>query len=154
MNRTTWMTLGRILYYLLYPALQMYMRGSTRTRVALRYKNKVLLVRPWLGSGAWDFPGGGVHQGEDIRRGALRELYEEVGITLSPKDLSKRDRFVTGYKFFLFEVVCFIAHVEAKPVLRRQALEIAEVGWFTRRATKQMKLEQGVNEAIARCFKV
>lgn len=37
--------------------------------------------------GYWNFPGGGVEQGESAVDGAIRELYEETNLTARKKDL-------------------------------------------------------------------
>ncbi|MEV7770347.1 NUDIX hydrolase [Kitasatospora sp. NPDC086791] len=37
--------------------------------------------------GLWDYPAGGLEPGEDARAGALRELFEETGITAAPEDV-------------------------------------------------------------------
>lgn len=44
---------------------------------------RVLLIRHSYGSGRWMLPGGGVARGEDPLAAALRELREEVGLTLA-----------------------------------------------------------------------
>lgn len=38
--------------------------------------------------GLWEFVGGGVHAGETTAQAAVREVKEEVGITLTPDELS------------------------------------------------------------------
>lgn len=37
----------------------------------------------------WLVPGGGIDAGEDTRTAALRELYEETGLVVSPEDLGE-----------------------------------------------------------------
>ena len=37
----------------------------------------------------WLVPGGGIDTGEDTRTAALRELYEETGLVVSPEDLGE-----------------------------------------------------------------
>ncbi|MDR3168354.1 MAG: NUDIX domain-containing protein [Candidatus Peribacteria bacterium] len=43
-----------------------------------------------FGVGKWSGPGGKVHAGETIEQGALRELEEEVGVTLDAEALKYR----------------------------------------------------------------
>lgn len=50
-------------------------------------KDKVVLVRQYrytIGDYIYEFPAGLVESGEDFHEGAVRELYEETGLTLSP----------------------------------------------------------------------
>ncbi|MFJ8622781.1 NUDIX domain-containing protein [Kitasatospora sp. NPDC093550] len=37
--------------------------------------------------GLWDYPAGGLEPGEGVRAGALRELFEETGLTLAPEEV-------------------------------------------------------------------
>lgn len=37
--------------------------------------------------GEWDFPGGGIEQGEGLTAGVLREIHEEAGVTIASSDL-------------------------------------------------------------------
>jgi 8-oxo-dGTP pyrophosphatase MutT (NUDIX family) len=59
--------------------------------VAVRKGNRVLLLKrgptdPWM-PGKWCLPGGAVDPGEGPFQGALRELHEEAGISLSDHDI-------------------------------------------------------------------
>jgi predicted NUDIX family NTP pyrophosphohydrolase len=58
--------------------------------VAILYGNKILLVHPTGGSwktGTCGIPKGGIEDGEDEVDAALRETYEETGITLDRRQL-------------------------------------------------------------------
>lgn len=51
------------------------------------YQDKVVLVRQYrypIGGFVYEFPAGLVEPGEDMEQAAIRELYEETGLTLSP----------------------------------------------------------------------
>lgn len=53
-------------------------------------KDKVVLVRQYrytLGDYIYEFPAGLVEPGEDFKEGAVREMYEETGLTLTPIDV-------------------------------------------------------------------
>lgn len=54
--------------------------------------SRVLLLKRSLTDGArpgeWDFPGGGVDEGEDVMQAATREIFEEAGINIELKQLS------------------------------------------------------------------
>ena len=51
------------------------------------YQDKVVLVRQYrypVGGFVYEFPAGLVEPGEDMEQAAIRELYEETGLTLTP----------------------------------------------------------------------
>jgi ADP-ribose pyrophosphatase YjhB (NUDIX family) len=51
------------------------------------YEDKVLVVKNFVSTGRWGLPGGGLHRGEDPRKGALREVFEETGVKLESSQL-------------------------------------------------------------------
>ena len=63
--------------------------NNIETCIAICFKDDKVLVGKSTDSdernGLWVFPGGGRKQGEDIYKGALRELFEETGITAEIK---------------------------------------------------------------------
>ncbi len=51
------------------------------------YQDKVVLVRQYrypIGAFVYEFPAGLVEPGENIEQAAIREMYEETGLTLTP----------------------------------------------------------------------
>ena len=61
-----------------------------------RKEDKILLVRiapPFAESGKWNFPGGIIEDGEDIRAGLAREVFEETGVSCLVG--AARDNFTT-----------------------------------------------------------
>ncbi len=59
------------------------------TAVVVEIAGKVVLQQRAIdpGIGKWTFPGGFVERGEPVREAAVREILEEVGITVDPNDL-------------------------------------------------------------------
>jgi putative (di)nucleoside polyphosphate hydrolase len=53
----------------------------TQSRSGSKPENKVLWARRVGGFDAWQFPQGGIHANESPEQAALRELYEEIGVT-------------------------------------------------------------------------
>ena len=52
-------------------------------------KDKVVLIRQYrypLGGFVYEFPAGLVEEGEDMMEAAIREMYEETGLTFVPRD--------------------------------------------------------------------
>ncbi|MGX7952287.1 (deoxy)nucleoside triphosphate pyrophosphohydrolase [Tsuneonella sp. HG249] len=101
---------------------------------ALSDKNGRLLVqrRPAgkQHGGLWEFPGGKVEKGESPRAALIRELNEELGITVSPSNLapaafaeSQPAAGDPGIVILLYRVADF----EGMPV----AEEGSSIGWFS-----------------------
>ncbi len=74
--------IGRILFWILWPALWFVMPMTRRVRVIIIVDQKVLLVRGWISDGSWELPGGGLKFKESIDDAARRELQEELGLHL------------------------------------------------------------------------
>jgi len=127
-----WVLLGRISFWLAWPALWLYLRNTHRTRVIIKYEDKILVVKTWLGDGSWAFPGGGAHEGEDLRLAALRELEEETGIRLLPSNLTALEEVLAKAHGFRYQSVYFIGGLAEKPKVRLARVEIAEAAWLTR----------------------
>jgi len=56
---------------------------TRRVRVVIIRGDKILLVKNWFGPGKWQLPGGGVKFGESVYDASIRELQEELGVTVS-----------------------------------------------------------------------
>ena len=56
-------------------------------------KDKVVLIRQYrfpIGGYVYEFPAGLVEPGEDLLTSGIREMYEETGLTFTPKDAGPR----------------------------------------------------------------
>ena len=74
---------------------------------------------------AWEFPAGSALRGESSRRGAIRELGEEVGIFVLPDDLVLVGRVVEDRA--LFDL--WSAHVDGEPAVVVDPDEVLEAEW-------------------------
>lgn len=75
---------ARVVFYVQHKLLTV-----RRTRVAIiRPDGAVLLVKNSLGNRKWTFPGGGVMRGETDELAACREVQEELGIRIEPRELT------------------------------------------------------------------
>src|SRR3989344_185480 len=94
-----------------------------------RKKDKILLVRiapPFAESGKWNFPGGVIEDGEDIRAGLAREVFEETGVSCSIGKI--RDNFTTenpDNDISIFDTM----YIQGDIVIQEE--EILEAQWLT-----------------------
>ncbi|HUD10138.1 MAG TPA: NUDIX hydrolase [Candidatus Saccharimonadales bacterium] len=127
-----WTGIGRIGYWLTWPLLWVYLRDSHRTRLVLiNDTGKLLVVRGWVAdSSRWSLPGGGLHRGEEPQHGLLREVHEEVGLTLAPDKLRLLKEMPVHIKGFHFYVHIFMATITGEPTLHLQRFEITDAQWI------------------------
>lgn len=123
---------SRIFSIITQPAVLLLLHRSRRSRVIVRYGDKVLLVRSRLGKQHWALPGGGIHRREAPEDGAAREVKEEVGISISPKKLKllhQLRHYNNSWQyvdFWLYEVT-----VNADSFTPHKT-EILEAAWFNK----------------------
>lgn len=143
------MFFGRIAYWLSWPALYMYLRGSVRTRVLIIAEEKVLLVQPWLGSGTWSLPGGGVRRSEDIRMAVTRELIEETGVALGVDQLQPLGLQAHSEKRFSY--TCHYFFVDLKQAIRAtpHLPEILDARWVSLQDLRSYQLDNSVELALS-----
>lgn len=124
-----WKVTGILAFWVSWPALWVYLRGSRRTRVLIICGNEFLVLKGWLGTGNWSLPGGGLHRGEDPQQGAIREVAEETGIKLSEKDMTFISSQTCHNKNIRFTSDVFVAKLDDKPTVKIQRYEIVEYSW-------------------------
>lgn len=125
-----WSIVGLVAFWLLWPALYIYLFRSERSRVIITSQNKILLVKGWLGNGHWILPGGGIHKGESAEAGAIREVLEETGVTLLPADLKKIGQGKANEYGLKFAYVAFLANLPKAQNPARQKWELTDAGWM------------------------
>lgn len=121
---------GSILFWLSWPALWLYLRRGTRTRLLLVVDTEFLALRGWLGGFQYGMPGGGVHKREAPSAALLREVREETGVELDESQL--RHAFKADYRRYglHFTYDCYAVVLADKPTIRPQRKEIAEYAWL------------------------
>jgi 8-oxo-dGTP pyrophosphatase MutT (NUDIX family) len=82
--------------------------------------------------GAWVFPGGSVDPGEDLRAAAIREVVEEVEVTLpDPAALVPFARWITPPEVTIrFDTYFFLAPAPDGAEARPDGGEIVDARWF------------------------
>ncbi len=140
--------LGKIIFWVTWPGLWFILRWSYRTRVLITAGDKVLVVRPWLGSGQWTLPGGGVHRGEDVVVAAIREVEEETGLKLRTKQLSltsERTFRANGLRFRYQECVVVLKSPED---VRPQPGEVEAIEWVDKTSLNRSNAAYDVLAAL------
>ena len=110
-------------------------RGETRADGVTMYvlcgekKDKVLMIRQFrwpLGRYVYEFPAGLVEPGEDYYEAAVREVYEETGLTLTP--LKVDPMFTRPYYMTdgMTDEACAFVYGYAEGDIRNQHLEDSE----------------------------
>lgn len=80
---------GVVVYYLSIPLLYIYGRiTKPRPRLLYIHDGKVLLVKNWFSEQKWTLPGGGVIKNENETAALVREIDEELGITIGVTQLA------------------------------------------------------------------
>lgn len=128
--RKLWQAVGILLFWASWPLLVLYINRSERTRVLIVCGGEFLALKSWLGSGKWSLPGGGLHRGEPITGGALRELHEEAGITIAPAQLKPLLSEPYEHQGFKYPCHYFVVELSSKPKVKIQAGEITTYIWL------------------------
>jgi ADP-ribose pyrophosphatase YjhB (NUDIX family) len=127
-----WRALGVISYWVGWPVFWFYLRGSQRARVLLVAEDKILVVKTWLGDSKWSLPGGGLHDGEDPKLCAIRELAEETNIELKTGQLQLMAAEPCRAHGHTFDCHYFLANIDEDLPTRPQFWEILEAKWMMR----------------------
>lgn len=119
--------LGRLYWFLFRPK-------TYGVKCVIEHEGRYLYVRNTYGSGKWTFPGGGVKRGENTKDAIVREVYEEVGISLT--DLRHIGKFEHTNDYKRDTVDVFYAEVKTEEC-ERNKWEISEVRWFDKMETPE-----------------
>lgn len=121
---------GILTFFAAWPAFFVYLRRMERTRILVLDGDNILVSKNWISDGKWSLPGGGIHKGEPIIQGAIREMYEETGVELKSAQL----RFFAKCRYraygHRFDFYCFIVRAEKPWKFSKQLHEIAELKWM------------------------
>jgi ADP-ribose pyrophosphatase YjhB (NUDIX family) len=102
---------------------------ARRTRVALLHDNHVLLIKNITDFQNWKLPGGGLHRNEAPRIGAVREVHEELGISLAKSSLALVGEFTDPQRGAVYYYDGFIAQLNERPELTL-SWEISHAKWL------------------------
>lgn len=143
MKRLLWIWLGRFGGYVLWPAVFLAIPFTTRARVLVVHKGKVLMVQGWLSTGYWACPGGGKYRTEAPDKAVVRELEEEVGLAVSTQKLRSLGT-MQQTKGHRYRFHAFVVELQKQPKLHLQKLEIADAVWVKPSHLSELKTQQHV----------
>jgi 8-oxo-dGTP pyrophosphatase MutT (NUDIX family) len=130
--KSIWARLGWLAYWTAGVfALPIFLNGTRRTRVALydAKTRQILLVKTLISAQKWDLPGGGIHKGESAINAAIREVGEEVGVSLKKTQLKHVGVTRISEQMVSYDVEIFLVAVD-KIVPRGGRFEILDKQWF------------------------
>ncbi len=143
MNRA-WRIIGRIARPFLHPLIALYLAQGERARAIVVSEEMVLVVKPWLNSGKWDLPGGGIEEDETALAATVRELQEELGLIVDESAVSVylREEFRAG----LIKYPAYYTYVtlpEKIDEFMLQKHEIVEARWVTNEELDSLPMISG-----------
>lgn len=138
---------GRVAFWLGWPLWWLIMHGSERTRVLLVADGYVLLTRGTLSAGEWSLPGGGLRRGEPAATGACREVYEELGIAVSAKQVHELVVEPTHNSGIAYTARYMVAELSMREVPLPR-LEVAESRWVATDEVREMRVDAATLRAL------
>lgn len=125
-----WRLTGRIVFWLSWPLLLIYLRIGKRTRVLIISGDSIVVLKGWLGQGKWDLPGGGLHHNEKSLDGAIREVYEETGLKLKTDQFKYLGNDCIKPHGLKFNYDKFIVNLSEQFALKPRRFEITDIAWM------------------------
>lgn len=95
--------------------------------------------------GLWEFTGGGVHAGEITKQAAVRELKEELGITIEESELHLIE--VYKHKNYFMDIFTLKKDLEIKNLVL-QTNEVIDAKWVSKEELMKMIEENEVVRSV------
>lgn len=114
--------------------------------------NKILLtkrnIKPFIDQ--WCFPGGHVNFGETVQQAIVREVKEETNLDFVPNFLGYYDEI---YPKINWHAVSLAFFGKAKGKEKIDKKEVKEMGWFSQKEIKTLKLAFETKRILGDYFK-
>jgi 8-oxo-dGTP diphosphatase len=105
--------------------------GQVAVKVVISCHGQVLLVRGLATNEPFDLPGGHLHSGELPQAAIVREVKEELGITVNPGDIFYSTQFFHPGPQKQTLLLVYEAEIENTEVIINQR-ELSEVIWVSK----------------------
>ncbi len=142
--------MGRVFFWLLWPAIWLYSPLFRRVRVVIEHEGSLVLVKNSFGPDYWQLPGGGIKFGESVQAAAAREIHEELGITANPDEMKLLSSDVKIVRQFGLLLRYQFVHFRLS---KQQELEISSeltaAEWVEKSDIKRMKYAQEVTDGMS-----
>lgn len=145
---SVWRRTGTLLAWLAWPALFVYLRIGSRSRVIVIAEDHILLVQGWMSTPEWGLPGGGLHRRESLTIGAVREVGEETGLRLAPTQLTSLTSEQVTENGITFHCHFFVARLPGRTQLRAQWGEIVAAEWVPLSQVSTLPLKADARRAL------
>ena len=143
--------IGKFVYIVLYFYWAWYLHGTNRARIIVVAEGCVLLVKPWLGLGAWDLPGGGANKDEDFTVAACRELFEETRVRVDPEKAELVEKREAKHGLIRFTAHYYFVPERAMTTPKPHRPEIAQARWISVEKLDSLKISPEVVGLIDLC---
>lgn len=100
-------------------------------KAIIEKNGKVLLIRP-VNKEKWELPGGRLHEDETAREGIRREIKEELGLNIEPKNIMDVFVLLEEMPPNHFTVVWESNLLNSPREMKLQKDEIAEAKWISK----------------------
>jgi len=125
----------KLWFYINWPFLKLYFAHGERARVIIQdtHGNWLLEQGKWLkwyGIAGLSLPGGGVKRGEEPAAAAIRELQEEIGLTIQPDDLKYIGQTIVCERGLSYSAKIFMTTLAVHPEIQLDRREVVTAGWY------------------------
>ncbi len=100
-----------------------------RTRALVRSGDHILLIQNFTNADRWTLPGGGYARGETSAECLVRELHEELRLSLQPSDFHSPSEHTERHEHRTWHYDCLIVDLDTIPELRLSC-ELLRAQWF------------------------
>ncbi|MEN9557828.1 MAG: hypothetical protein RL141_197 [Candidatus Parcubacteria bacterium] len=105
--------------------------GKVAIKAVLVSDNKVLITRS-PDDPKWEIPGGRLHQNETVEGALLREIREELGVTLTLGSVFYLEQYFQGRDGSAHVLITYRVDCPEETVFQPDAREVCEMRWITK----------------------